>query len=220
MSSPGTPPSAPRVGVARAVAQRAGLPQPPVTSSDRAPRSTGRRCWRPARRRRSPSPRRSVDAAVQALEQKDGHLLAGHGRPGTVPEGVREAAAGDALGVELLDPGGGEVPHVHVGEDRSGRRRRNVIGAVLGLQEKDGHLRPGHRGIGAVVVVVASARHAVGGEGLDLAEVDVRRRNVDEGRSRGQAGGRIDLRHHLVVDAAGVEGEVDVLPSRADGSSS
>ena len=114
------------------------------------------------------------------LEEKDRHLGSRHGIAGAVVAGA--AAVGDGLAVELLDPvdgKGGRGRAFDVREDaRAGGRR--VGGAVLGLQQEDGHLCAGDRVVAAVVAGSASGRDAVAVHLLDVGVEDVGLRHVEE----------------------------------------
>jgi len=93
------------------------------------------------------------------------------------------AAARDAFGGQLLDPGGEGIIgwHIREGASRSGW---GVTRAVLGDQQEDGHLLAGDGGIGTVVAPAAAARDAFSRELLDpLAEHVVSRDIVEDGAS-------------------------------------
>ena len=91
------------------------------------------------------------------LEQEHGHLIAPDLAIGAITERVGEAASRDVLAGELLDPVG--EPHAgragDVLED-AGAGRRRVERAMLALEEKDGHLGPGHRVVASEVAVAVA----------------------------------------------------------------
>ena len=143
--------------------------------------------------------RRRVARAVLGLEEENCHLGPRHGAAGAVVTAA--AAAGDGFRVELLDPvdgKGGRGRACDVVENaRAGGRR--VGGAVLGLQQEDGHLGAGHRIVAAVVAAAASRGDAVSEDLLDVGVEDVRLGHVEEiGEERADENAREGRTAHRV----------------------
>ncbi len=149
---------------------------------------------------------RHVSRAVVDLQEERRHLPAGHRGAGAVAQGARRAAAGDPLGVELLDPVGPEVGGRDVGEDGPGRRGRNVTRAVACPEEEDRHLRAGDQRGGAVVAAAAARGDPVPDDRLDRGVEGARLRDVGEVGEpafRQDRGSVSRVRDDHVVESAG-----------------
>src|SRR6516225_4638396 len=133
----------------------------------------GQIAWRGRTERRGPrraapvtDARRDPSRSVEGLrregsDEEGGHLLTEDGVVGAVEERGGLTSAGDAGVVEGLDEVGGKGTDGDVAEDADGRRR-DVGGAVLGLQEEDGHLGSSNGGGGAVIAAAATGGDALG----------------------------------------------------------
>ena len=121
---------------------------------------------------------RRVGRAEHRLQQEDRHLGPGDRRPGAVPS--CSAAAADPFGRDLLDPVRREEVRRHVGELRSRCGCRDERRPVLALQEEDGHLIAGDRGVRAEFPAAAAGSDAVARDLRDRIVERVGRRHVEE----------------------------------------
>ncbi len=115
-------------------------------------------------------------------DQEDGHFGAGH--VGARAEVAATAAGGDAFVGKLFDPLGGPVGARHVAKHGAGRRGRIVGGAMLRLEQEDGHLGAGHVGVGAEVAAAAAGGNSIDSQFFDPGRSPVGARHISGATSK------------------------------------
>jgi len=92
----------------------------------------------------------NIGGTMPGAQEEDGHLGSGNRVIRAVAQRRGQAAGGDAISVEFLDPIDRPVGYRHIGEDGTGAGGRGVGGAAHAALQEDRHLGAGDRLLRAV----------------------------------------------------------------------